>query len=152
MTLRPLRDVQSDAEFHSALPRRSASSFRRKCMLKCPSLPRAFATAALIASALLPVPRTAHAQASPALNFHYWNGPLVQHVKVANLFWGPYWASASADVSYFNNFFQALFADGRFMANLAQYNAGAYTINTGSWIGADVDSQALPNPKQVTDA
>src|SRR5436309_1133835 len=135
----PLRYVKSDAKIRTTLPRLRASSSRRKCMPKRFSLPRAFAAAALLAGALLPVPRTAHAQASPALNFHYWNGPLVQHVKVANLFWGPYWSSASADVSYFNNFFQALFADGRFMANLAQYNTGAYTINNGTWIGAYVD-------------
>src|SRR5205807_27537 len=107
-------------------------------------LSRVFAAAALLTSALLSVPRASQAQASPAINFHYWNGPVIQHVKVAALYWGPYWASDAADVSYFNNFFQVLFNDGRFMANLAQYNVGTYTIGNGTWIGSDVDSQALP--------
>src|SRR5207237_1168053 len=75
-----------------------------------------------------------------------------QNVKVTTLFWGPYWASATPDVTYFNNFFQALFANGRFMANLAQYSVGDSKINNGTYSGSDVDSQALPNSKQVTDA
>jgi hypothetical protein len=120
-------------------------------MLKRPSLPRAFAMVALLASVALPAPRTTYAQTPAGINFHYWNGPVIQSVKVATLFWGPYWASASADVSYFNNFFQALFADGRFMANVAQYSTGNTRISNGSWNGSDVDAQALPNAKQVTD-
>src|SRR6476659_8963249 len=106
---------------------------------------------ALLASALGMAPRSARAQASPAINMHYWSGPLIQHAKVTTLFWGPYWGGNFASVSYFNNFFQALFADGRYMANLAQYNVGGYAISNGTWNGSDNDSQALPNSNQVTD-
>src|SRR5262245_26092095 len=100
-------------------------------MLKRPALPRVFSVVALLASVALPAARTAYAQTAAGINLRYWNGPVIQHVKVANLYWGPYWATASADVSYFDNFFQALFADGRFMANVAQYSTPTAAINNG---------------------
>ena len=66
----------------------------------------------------------------------YHGGPLLQNVRVATLFWGSNWKS-SALPDYFNGFFQALFADGRYMANLAQYSAGSYTIGNGSFVTTD---------------
>src|SRR5262245_25338777 len=56
----------------------------------------------------------------PAIRFTYRGGPLIQHVKVATLYWGASWKS-SALPGYFDSFFRDLFAGGQFMANLAQY-------------------------------
>jgi hypothetical protein len=79
----------------------------------------------------------------------YRGGPLLPHVKVSTLFWGASWKSSSL-TGYFNNFFPTLFADGRFMANLAQYSAGGYTIGNGSFAATDTDTQ--PPSAKVTDA
>jgi len=85
----------------------------------------------------------------PAIHLTYRGGPLIQQVKVATLFWGASWQSSSL-TSYFNSFFRTLFTDGRFMANLAQYSAGGYTIGSGSFAATDTDTQ---NPSsKVTDA
>jgi hypothetical protein len=79
----------------------------------------------------------------PAIKLTYRGGPLIQRVKVATLFWGSSWNSSSLP-SYFNSFFRNLFADGRFMANLAQYSAGGYTIGNGSFVATDIDTQNPP--------
>src|SRR5690348_8444526 len=77
----------------------------------------------------------------PAVQLSYRGGPLLANVKVATLYWGSNWTSSSL-TGYFNSFFRSLFADGRFMENLAQYSAGDYTIGDGSFIGSDTDTQA----------
>jgi hypothetical protein len=85
----------------------------------------------------------------PAINLTYRGGPLLQNVKVATLMWGASWKSSSL-TGYFNSFFSTLFTDGRFMANLAQYSAGGYTIGNGSFAATDTDTQ---NPSsKITDA
>src|SRR5712692_8701319 len=85
----------------------------------------------------------------PTIKLTYRGGRLIQHVKVATLFWGSTWKSSSL-TGYFNGFFRTLFADGRFMANLAQYSAGGYTIGNGSFAATDTDTQ---NPSaKTTDA
>ena len=50
------------------------------------------------------------------------------------LFWGSRW-KGNPLAGYLNRFFPALFAGGRFMANLAQYSAGAYRIGNGTFAG-----------------
>jgi hypothetical protein len=98
-------------------------------------------------------PRPAGAATAPKLptiQLTYRGGPLIQHAKVATLYWGSSWMVGSSLTGYFDSFFQALFADGRFMANLAQYSAGGYTIENGSFVATDTDTQD-PSAK-VTDA
>jgi hypothetical protein len=85
----------------------------------------------------------------PAVSLTYRGGRLIEHVKVATLFWGSSWKSSSLG-GYFNSFFRDLFADGRFTANLAQYSAGGYTIGSGSFAGTGTDTQN--SPAKVTDA
>jgi hypothetical protein len=72
----------------------------------------------------------------------YHGGPLLQNVRVETVFWGSFWKS-SALPAYVNGFFTALFADGRYMANLAQYSAGSYTIGNGTFGTADMDTAPL---------
>lgn len=102
-------------------------------------------------SATLGVPRALAAPTTklPPIQLTYRGSRLIQHVKVATLFWGASWKSSSL-TGYFNRFFQALFADGQYMANLAQYSAGGYTIGNGSFVATDTDMQD-PSSK-VTDA
>jgi hypothetical protein len=85
----------------------------------------------------------------PTIKLTYRGGPLISNVKVATLFWGSSWKSSSL-TGYFNSFFHTLFADGRFMANLAQYSAGGYTIGNGTFAATDTDTQD-PSAK-TTDA
>jgi hypothetical protein len=93
------------------------------------------------------LPASALRATTPDQNPTYHGGPLLQHARVATLFWGP----DESDVpGYFNRFFQALFADGRYMANLSQYSAGAYRIGNGQLVATDTDS--APPPVRVTDA
>jgi hypothetical protein len=79
----------------------------------------------------------------------YHGGPLLQRVRVATLFWGQ-GPDPSGVFGYFNRFFEALFADGRYMANLSQYSAGGYRIGNGELVATDSDSVAPP--ARVTDA
>jgi hypothetical protein len=88
-------------------------------------------------------------QRLPAIKLTYRGGEMIQRVKVATLFWGSGWNSSSLP-AYFNSFFRNLFADGRFMANLAQYSAGGYTIGNGSFVATDTDTHNPP--ARVTDA
>jgi hypothetical protein len=83
----------------------------------------------------------------PAINLTYRGGRLVQNVRVATLFWGSNW-SGSQLPGYFNGFFQALFANGRFMANLAQYGTGSYPIGNGSFAASVIDNQQPPSRLQ----
>jgi hypothetical protein len=102
-------------------------------------------------AAAAPSPRFARAgtRQSPPIRLTYRGGPQIQHVKVATLFWGSSWKSSSL-TGYFDGFFRALFADGLFMANLAQYSTGGYSIGNGSFVATDTDGQDPPAP--VTDA
>jgi hypothetical protein len=94
-------------------------------------------------------PHAAAQSPSPTIQLTYRGGRLLPHVKVATLFWGSSWKSSSL-TGYFGGFFRALFADGLFMANLAQYSAGGYTIANGSVVATATDSQDPPS--KVTDA
>lgn len=121
---------------------------RRALSLRC---------AALLAGALLLVPGIVRADQGSNLdldhiNLQYNGGPLMEHVRVATLFWGKSWREDQKQRQlgdYMNGFFQDLFADGRFMANLAQYSAGGYTISNGSF-GATATDEQQP-PARVTD-
>src|SRR5438132_1147598 len=103
---------------------------------------RAFSVrcAALLAGAFLVLPVLARADNGPGLDLdhiklEYNGGPLLEHVRVATLFWGWSWRQDQQQRQlgdYLNGFFQDLFADGRYLANLAQYSAGGYTIGNGS--------------------
>jgi hypothetical protein len=73
----------------------------------------------------------------------YHGGPLLQNVRVVTLYWGPDW-KGSALSSYFNGFFKTLFADGRFLANLAQYSTDSYTIGNGTLAHSTTDTMAPP--------
>jgi hypothetical protein len=79
----------------------------------------------------------------------YHGGPLLQHVRVVTLFWGPELEQNRLH-RYFNGFFQVLFANGQYMANLAQYSAGGYKIGNGSFVATTSDG--VPPPAKVTDA
>jgi hypothetical protein len=103
----------------------------------------------LVAGCPLGAASAAPASALPSIQLTYRGGPLIQNVKVVTLFWGSSWSRGSLP-GYYNGFFRALFADGRFMANMAQYSAGGYQIGNGSFGGTDTDTQ---NPSaKVTDA
>jgi hypothetical protein len=73
----------------------------------------------------------------------YHGGALLQHATVATLFWGSDWGQKPLP-GYVNGFFQALFADGRYMANLAQYSSGSYQIGNGALVTTATDSVAPP--------
>jgi hypothetical protein len=114
-----------------------------------PRHPSLFFLAALVAVLGARPVGAAPAPKLPTIQLTYRGGPLIQHVKVPTLYWGSSWKSSSL-TGYFDNFFQALFEDGRFMGNLAQYSAGGYTIGNGSFAATDTDTQD-PSSK-VTDA
>jgi hypothetical protein len=61
----------------------------------------------------------------------YHGGALMQHVKVVTLLYGSSWQGKTTP-AYLKGFLQTLFADGRYLANLAQYNAGGYQIDNGT--------------------
>src|SRR5438132_936684 len=99
--------------------------------------------APLLAAALCALANDARAQgvSDPGpINVTYHGGPLLQRVQVATLFWGPSW-TASRLPAYFNDFFGTLFADGRFLANLAQYSAGGYQIGNGGFAATATDEK-----------
>jgi hypothetical protein len=122
---------------------------RRAFSLRC---------AALLAGALVLLPVLARADDASNLdldhiNLQYHGGPLLERVRVATLFWGPSWRQDQKQRQlgdYLNGFFQDLFADGRFMANLAQYSAGGYQINNGAFAATATDEQ--PPPTRVRDS
>src|SRR5258708_35034145 len=72
----------------------------------------------------------------------YHGGPLIQHVKVVPLLYGSTWKGKST--SYLQGFLQTLFADGRYLANLAQYSHGGYQIGSGSAVDPVIDPAVLP--------
>jgi hypothetical protein len=84
-----------------------------------------------------------HRRTPRPVNLTYRGGPLVPTVRVVTLFWGSDWG-ASPLPGYFNGFFQTLFADGRYMANLAQYGVRGHEIGNGTFAGTVTDSQRPP--------
>src|SRR5689334_6573333 len=83
-------------------------------------------------------PSLAGPPSSLSRNPTYHGGPVLQHVRVDVLFWGPELAESSLHRT-FNGFFQALFDDGRYMGRLAQFSAGGYRIGNGSFEVATSD-------------
>jgi hypothetical protein len=73
----------------------------------------------------------------------------VPKARVVTLFWGPDW-SGSQLPGYFNSFFRTLFADGRYLANLAQYSESGFSIGNGTFAATATDSQ--PPPAKLHDA
>ena len=64
-------------------------------------------------------------------------GAVAYDPKVVTIFWGVEWQGTtglvtSSSRTYLNSHLQLLFADGTFMANLAQYSANGYQIGNGS--------------------
>jgi hypothetical protein len=77
------------------------------------------------------------------IRINYFGGPLLSHVRVSTLFWGAGWKQSPLP-DYFNGFFRALFADGRYMANLAQYGSSSTPITNGTWVATASDAQDPP--------
>jgi hypothetical protein len=100
----------------------------------------------LAAAGLFLCPRSGFARppTPPPINLTYRGGPLLPHARVATLFWGSYWSGSSLP-GYFNSFFSALFADGRYMANLAQYGVRGRPIGNGTFGGTTTDTQTPPS-------
>jgi hypothetical protein len=112
--------------------------------------PVSLAFGLLAVAGLVTLPQGAMARASPTpppISLTYRGGPLLPHVRVVTLFWGSYWSSSTLP-AYFNNFFRALFADGRYMANLAQYSASGRPIGNGAFAGTATDTQTPPTRLQ----
>src|SRR5436190_19629374 len=76
------------------------------------------------------------------IQMRYHGSRLIEHVKVVPLLLGSSWARKNTP-AYLKNFLQALFADGRYMANLAQYSAGGYHIGNGGAVDPVVDLKVL---------
>jgi hypothetical protein len=96
---------------------------------------------------------TVPAQAAPTpdlrhIQVNYLGGPLLSHARVSTLFWGAGWKQSSLP-SYFNGFFRELFADGRYLANLAQYGTPSMPIGNGTFVATASDPASLG--AQVTD-
>jgi hypothetical protein len=112
---------------------------------------------ALLAAMLALIPVAGRAELGENLDLdhidvQYMGGPLLQQVRVVTLFWGPSWRQDEQQrqlVDYFNAFFRDMFADGRYMATLAQYSAGGYQIGNGTFVAAATDES--PVPARVTD-
>jgi hypothetical protein len=72
----------------------------------------------------------------------YHGGALIQHVKVVPLLYGSSWTGKTAP-DYLRGFLQALFTDGRYLANLGQFSAGGFHIGNGSAVDPVVDPAVL---------
>jgi hypothetical protein len=77
------------------------------------------------------------------INVTYRGGALIENVQVSTLFMGANW-QGNALHDYLNNFFIALFDEGSYMANLAQYSAGGYRIGNGEIVATAWDHRPLP--------
>jgi hypothetical protein len=100
--------------------------------------------AALAATTLLCLANPAGAQDLTNIDVTYYGGPLIQHAHVFTVFWGQNW-KGSRSPDHVNGFFQTLFKDGRFMANLSQYSASGYTIHNGTFVGTTIDDTPVAN-------
>jgi hypothetical protein len=113
----------------------------------------------LVAAVLSVLPVAARAEEDNLdldhINVQYNGGPLMKNVQIVNLFWGPGWKQDAKQhdlAVYLNSFFQDLFADGRFMANLAQYGTDKTPIGNGRFVSAAVDAHDPParvNDRQI---
>lgn len=96
--------------------------------------------AGVIAATLCCLSSPLRAQDLNHIRVDYKGGPLIQKVHVVNVFYGNQWNGSpySQYLDSLEKFFQLLFDDGRFMANLTQYSVSGYTIQNGmfstSWI------------------
>jgi hypothetical protein len=100
--------------------------------------------ASMLAVSLAAAPGWAARSRGPRpVQLTYHGGPLLQHPQVATLFWGADWEK-NEQTGYFNGFFQTLFADGRYVGNLAQYSAGDYTIGNGTFAATVTDTEGPP--------
>src|SRR5690349_13263504 len=100
----------------------------------------------MAAAGLVMLPHSGFARASrtpPPIKLTYRGGPLLPHVRVVTLFWGSAWSGSSLP-AYLNNFFRTLFADSRYMANLAQYSVSGRPIGNGTFGATVTDSQQPP--------
>ncbi len=105
---------------------------------------RLLAQAALVCSLLAGGPTPARAElALKGIQVTYHGGALLQHVQVVPLLYGASW-QGSAATGYLQGFLQTLFADGRYLANLAQYSAGGLQISNGTALDPVVDAAVLP--------
>lgn len=71
------------------------------------------------------------------------NGPLMQHVKVFDIFYSP----GNANVTKLGDY-DAAVTQSKLMDMLQEYNTNGYTISRGSYIGKFEDTN--PNPATVT--
>jgi hypothetical protein len=123
------------------------------CLQAAPGAHSSIRFAVLLAGALAALPIAVRAGDVPdgdlePINVRYHGGPLLQHVRVATLFWGRYWLQKRV-TDYFTSFFRALFTDGRYMANLAQYSTEGFPIGNGTLVATARDGHDLP--ARVTD-
>jgi hypothetical protein len=101
---------------------------------------------ALSVAALGTLPRGAVAhprRTPPPIALTYRSGPVLAKVRVVTLFWGSNWSGSQLS-GHLNNFLSALFADGRYMANLAQYGVSGFPIGNGTLDSTATDSRQPP--------
>src|ERR1051326_1336062 len=111
--------------------------------VQCKGIRRVLLTTALLGGLLSGHPAPAQADiALKGIQITYHGGTLLQHVKVAPLLYGSSW-QGNTGAAYVQGFLQALFADGRYLANLAQYSAGGYKIGNGTALDPVVDAATL---------
>jgi hypothetical protein len=104
-----------------------------------------FVLVSLLAGSLAATPTLAAPASRPArpqLTYH--GGPMLQNVQVATLYWGAAWKENPLS-GYFDRFFKDLFADGRYLANLSQYDVDDYKVGAGSLVTSATDDQTLPS-------
>jgi hypothetical protein len=77
------------------------------------------------------------------IRVEYHGGALIQHVKIVPILYGSSW-QGKPTATYLKGFLQTLMADGRYMANLAQYSAGGYQIGMGTTMDPIIDPVVLP--------
>lgn len=107
----------------------------------------ALAVVALTATSAHATPIVAHATASTihpnAATCHlaYGGGPLIQHVKIFDVFYSPNYQYKDMLTSFYTAITQSAYLD-----MLSEYNVGSYKIARGSYIGLYEDTN--PNPAQ----
>src|SRR5690348_11368022 len=99
-------------------------------------LARTLTLAALLVQTIISYPGAARATSPGDLDHikvTYFGGPLLQHVRVSILLMGQAWKDDPFP-NYLRSYFEALFADGRYMASLAQYSTSDYQIGNGALV------------------
>src|ERR1043166_6638504 len=115
-------------------------------MRRAPAFPAAALLAGLVC--LLPVAVRAEGEHLDLdhIDVRYRGGPLLEHVRVHTLFWGQSWekeAKGRELREYLSAFFRDLFADGRSMANLAQYSVPGHAIENAT-VGETTTDESSP--------